>query len=233
MYDHVSTEWRFEPKPGAFTPLHGCESLVCHHIGDGVAPTSRSGIIEALRSVYRGHLASPEGYQDIAYNAAVDQNGECWELRGMQYMGGATYGANDRTKAVLWIGGSGSTPSDAACARIARLFRDSCSAGELGVGATITGHKDWVATGCPGNVYACLPRIRQLTADPKFDTQTNIQENDEMPTHLCNRNGSIFGCFQGIYRQLSGPELEVFGQVKTIKHSDAEWKTLTEWGRIA
>ncbi|MFN0027717.1 MAG: N-acetylmuramoyl-L-alanine amidase [Acidimicrobiales bacterium] len=63
----------------------------------------------------------------------------------------------------------------------------------------------------------------------------NDQE-DTMPTHLTTLDGSWWGCFAGIYRPISGPELTFFQQrgVPTVTHTAAEITTLrTSWGRFA
>lgn len=233
MYNHQSSEWRYEPKPGGFTTLGAVDTLVVHYIGSGSSPTSKSDIIDHLRSVYRGHMNHPtERYTDIAYNAAVDQNGESWELRGMQFAGGATFGANGTTKAVLWIGGTDSLPSDVAIKGIAQFYREQIFAGHLLDGAAIRGHRDYLPTSCPGDfLYNSLLSIRSLATD---HNKPVIVEDETVPSHITSVAKSFFGCFQGIYRQLSYPELVLYQRkgVETIVLTAEEFDTLAKWGRV-
>ena len=127
------------------------------------------------------------GNSDIAYNAGVDQLGNDYELRGMQYQGGATYGANDRTKAVLWVGDSNvSVPTEAALQAIARVYQRGVANGHLVNGAVIGGHRDYVATACPGTqMYVRLPQIRALaggTTIPNIDSPLTSDGDDDVLT---------------------------------------------------
>lgn len=114
-----------------------------------------------LRGIQASHQAN--GYVDIAYNMAVDQLGNVYECRGLDVIGGATYGANTHTRAVVWMGNSDEAPpSSPACQAIADTYRAGLAAGNLTADATITGHRDWTATACPGDsLYGLLPDIRQ------------------------------------------------------------------------
>ena len=145
------------------TRLSPADSLVVHHLGDGqLAPLNREGAGAVLRATQATHQAGE--YADIAYNMAVSQQGDVFELRGLEFMGGATWGANDHTRAVLWLGDSRDTaPTDAALSAIAEVYRMGVSWGALASDAAIKGHRDYVATACPGpQLYALLPQIRAL-----------------------------------------------------------------------
>lgn len=59
------------------------------------------------------------------------------------------------------------------------------------------------------------------------------QGEDDMPSLLCKVNESVFGCFGGYWLNLSGPEWTAWkDKVPTVKHTDAEWATLKQWGRV-
>jgi hypothetical protein len=57
---------------------------------------------------------------------------------------------------------------------------------------------------------------------------------DSMPSLLCQMGQSVFGCFAGIWLNISGPEWEAWkDKVPTVKHTEAEWTTLRDkWGRV-
>ena len=59
------------------------------------------------------------------------------------------------------------------------------------------------------------------------------QGEDDMPSLLCKIGDSVFGCFGGYWLNLSGPEWSAWkDKVATVKHTDAEWATLKQWGRV-
>jgi N-acetylmuramoyl-L-alanine amidase len=64
---------------------------------------------------------------------------------------------------------------------------------------------------------------------------TPTEGDDDMPTHLTNLNSSWWGCFAGVYRPLSGPELTFFQgkNVPTVTHTAEEIDTLQDWKRFA
>lgn len=160
------SQWGAAPPKRASRKDDPGNGMAVHHLGDGLpARTSLESAMATLRSVQQGHLNhATENYSDIAYNMAVDQLGNIYELRGMDVEGGATYGANDTVRAVLWLGDSDvSTPTVAALQAIAAVYQTAVAKGHLINGASIGGHKDWSSTGCPGErLYRMLPHIRAL-----------------------------------------------------------------------
>ena len=59
------------------------------------------------------------------------------------------------------------------------------------------------------------------------------QGEDDMPSLLCKVNESVFGCFGGYWLNISGPEWTAWkDKVPMVKHTDAEWATLKQWGRV-
>lgn len=158
------SDWGAAPPKSPLTPGDPADSLVVHHTGGGAAPSSVDDAMAMLRGIQASHQAGE--YVDIAYNMAVDQFGNAYILRGMDMLGGATYGANTHTRACVWLGNSDvETPSDAALRAIASLYRSEVGR-NLTVDATITGHRDWTATGCPGDtLYGLLDVVRRYAAE--------------------------------------------------------------------
>ena len=105
---------------------------------------------ETLRSWQRFHTG--KGWQDIAYNYAVTEEGTICRLRGENH-GGHTSGTDPVTGkswstvgvGVVWVGGQSDEdgPSPAAREAMGRLVRDR--------GLPVLGHQDVKATGCPGS----------------------------------------------------------------------------------
>ncbi len=159
------------------------DGFTVHHVGEGrPALTTVQAAMAVLRGIQIGHLNHPdEDYSDIAYNAAVDQLGNVYVLRGMDRLGGATFGHNDHVRACLWIGDSNvSNPSDAALRALAGVYTDAVSAGHLVNGAAIGGHRDWSASACPGDrLYGYLPTIRALAAGQAIDLEGEDMTDEE------------------------------------------------------
>lgn len=72
--------------------------------------TSRDAVAGALRGWQKFHQ-DVRGWQDIAYNVAVDQAGRVWELRGWDVQDGGVAGRSDDVT-VLAVIGMGDTPTD-------------------------------------------------------------------------------------------------------------------------
>ena len=167
MATYSRADWGALPPESRYPAAPG-DGFAVHHVGDGnPAPTTVASVGAVLRSIQVGHLNHPtENYVDIAYNMAVDQAGNIYVLRGMDVLGGATFGHNSHVRACLWVGDSNiSNPTPEALRSISRVYTDAVDAGHLTNGAAIGGHRDWSASGCPGDrLYSYLPTIRALAA---------------------------------------------------------------------
>lgn len=233
MFEHGMAEWRPEPKPGGFLAMDTVKALCVHWRGGGSTPTSYHGIVDTLRSIYYSHVNGE--FVDIAYNCAVDQNGEAWELRGIDYQSGANgdADANRAARSVLFIGGKDGAPmSGAAMARIARLYNQLISSGHLAPGSAIRGHRDYASSECPGEfAYQKLDYIRSLA-----NTQINPYKKgpDAMDAYCTISNVGSFGRFAGKWLPISLPELNhaIASGIPQIPHSVDEMTTMREtWGR--
>jgi hypothetical protein len=112
-----------------------------------------------LRGIQASHQSGE--YVDIAYNMAADQFGNLYVLRGMEYLGAATFGANAHTRALVWLGDSDTDrPTDTALYAIGEFYRAELGRNLLPT-ANVTGHRDWTATACPGEaLYSLLDTVR-------------------------------------------------------------------------
>lgn len=193
------------PKPPGLTPAPAPGvSLVVHHTGGGAPPATVADAMAMLRGIQASHQSGE--YVDIAYNAAVDDLGNTYTLRGMDMVGGATFGANSTTRAVVWLGGSEvATPSDAALRAIADLWWVEAGR-NLTADATITGHRDWTATACPGQpLYNLLPTIRDYAAG-----NTPEEQDETMMRSMRTTTGTVILVDGMTYRVMTGgwPEVE-------------------------
>ncbi len=83
--------------------------IVLHHSGVQNGPSGP----KALKAFERTHMDT-RGWNAIAYNWLVDEEGVVYEGRGGNIVGGATRGWNSRTESICYTGwGSGPVPDQA------------------------------------------------------------------------------------------------------------------------
>jgi hypothetical protein len=148
--------------------------FIIHH----TATANNEDPIYWMRSIYTFHSLSfpnpapmPPGLGDIGYNYLIDQYGNIYEgkLGGDEAKGyhAGTEG-NRNSIAIAFIGTfSNVLPTQAAQDSLAKLIAEKSVINNVtpGWGSTVYGHRDFIATGCPGNtLYAQLPQITSLAA---------------------------------------------------------------------
>ena len=131
---------------GTYDPTY-----VIIHWGGGTSERLTDDLaFDTLRGWQRYHLG--RGWQDIAYNYAVTEQGTICRLRGANH-GGHTKGIDPDTGkswstvgiGVVWVGGLADASGPSAAARAAmRRIVDAA-------GLPVFGHQEVVATQCPGN----------------------------------------------------------------------------------
>lgn len=77
----------------------------------GTIARDRTSIVRALEAWRRFHM-SDRGWRDIAYNVAVDLNGDVWILRGWDVQDGGVAGRSDDVT-ILLVMGTGDKMTDA------------------------------------------------------------------------------------------------------------------------
>ena len=117
---HPRRDWTKTPAANANPVVRSrLRGLAVHWNGPAVPKSAFTDPRSYLEGVRRYHV-NTKGWSDIAYNYAVDQTGDVWELRGWGYQSGANGGTreNDEYLAVLCILGQGQKPSDAMLAGV-------------------------------------------------------------------------------------------------------------------
>jgi hypothetical protein len=122
-YDYDQADWgaqklfRDDIRAAGWNP----REYVIHYGGNAVtgAYDGVSREMTVLRIYEQAHLN--RGWSAIAYNYAVGNSGAVYRLRG-ENMPGATKGANEYTKSILWIGGGAQEPTLAAYRSMARII---------------------------------------------------------------------------------------------------------------
>lgn len=142
---------------------HTITHVVMHHTGVPLGDADAE-VPARLRRHQRRHLEA--GWIDLAYHLAVDRRGEVYELRD-RHLVGDTATAYDPTGALLLVCEGDYTtdePSEVQLERLAELVADAGR--RHGVPPTaVTGHRDHVATACPGDrLQARLDQVRARAA---------------------------------------------------------------------
>jgi len=141
IFDYDQVDWgaqklfRDDIRSAGWNP----RELVVHYGGNAVtgAYDGVSREMQVLRIYEQSHLS--RGWSAIAYNYAVGNSGAVYRLRG-ENMPGATKGANDYTKSILWIGGGAQVPTAAAFKSMRKI---------IGTEAVFP-HSEYRPTSCPG-----------------------------------------------------------------------------------
>ena len=159
MAFHRRSAWTTTSKTAVKVKRTQTEVYIHWPAHGGVIGRDRGRIKELLRAWWRQHKIA-QGWSDIAYNLGVDQNGDIWELRGIDRQCGGNGGTttNRRGQAILAIMGTGESPSQDMIRGIReavgmiRAEHPSCR--------KILGHRDSfeASTSCPGSKLYALVR---------------------------------------------------------------------------
>lgn len=208
----ILTRSQWGARPPAVTPSIAADlKLAVVHHSVTANDYSRDEVPALLRSIQTYHM-DVQGWNDIAYNFAIDRFGRIWEARAggvtKAVIGGHAQGFNTYTTGVMVLGDfTSARPAQAAVDAVADVIgwkfarhqvdvRGSTQFTSLGSpryasGTVLTlprivGHRDVGQTGCPGNqLYSRLNEIRTKAA-ARFDAY--ITQQPETP---------LFGDFDG------------------------------------
>ena len=154
---HSRSDWQARPptKTRRLSAAH-VEGVCIHYAGFTIDPTRPTDAL--LRSIQTGHI-DRQGWWDIAYNLAVDQDGEVWVCRGLDIESGAQGGRllNRRYVAILGLVGPGQPipePMVDGIRRAVALVRNRWPRA-----VDMVPHSQVKATSCPGD------QLRALLAD--------------------------------------------------------------------
>ena len=122
---------------------------VVHWPGSNVnfPDNSKRSVAARLRGYQNMHM-NDRGWSDIAYNVAVDQNGNVWLLRGWNIVDGGVKNMGGKCLSILAILGKTDTPSEAMKAAIVYCQNEFDRL--MGKKLTRTYHGKLVSTSCPG-----------------------------------------------------------------------------------
>lgn len=168
MTTYTRSDWKARPaahSPGVLLP-ENVEGIAIHWPATTAPLRGFAAVARALRSWQTYHMDG-HGWSDIAYQVAVDQDGNRWILRGlgMQSAANGDQDVNRRFGAVLVIVAEGEQPTAKAIAEVRRVVRDFRR--QFPKGTKIVGHQDVRPdpTACPGPILEEL--VRKGTFEPR------------------------------------------------------------------
>lgn len=151
LFDRLRTDWEQTGyQVGQHTtsgPIRWdrVDNIVVHYTADKTANPDTANYLRAMQRSY----VNGRGYS-LGYSCAIDQNGVCWEIRGIRYIPAATKNENSHTFAVLMLVDWQDKANHLMVARMRKLVADIRERSNV----TITKHRDWAATRCPGDGIA-------------------------------------------------------------------------------
>ena len=160
--DDTRAAWGAAPPSGTIYKVTLAEKdcLLAHYIDGnvlGYADNPHTDCLKKVKSFQAFHMGSSRGWSDIGYNALICQHGRLIEGRGLLTVGAQCPNYNRRGIGVQFMVGGTEVPTDAAYARFAKLRAELTR--ERGTAQRLMGHRDGVATSCPGSViYAWIQK---------------------------------------------------------------------------
>lgn len=205
----------------SWTPLGPVAHSVVHHTASEFVTAHAYGtleylvdLIDFLRVTEAGEMGRADRLIAVAYHWIIDEHGTIIEGRPIDKQGGATLGHNGDTRAYCLIGDfTHHQPTAAALDALAVQLRADVAAGHLtGPVQPTWGHRDVVATACPGDeCYPALPHVRDAVAHgaPIPSPIPRPEDFDVQPTditgHLVTAHGEWMQQADGGILTISGP----------------------------
>jgi len=205
------SSWGARPPKEAYDYARDVEHAVVHHsvTQNDYSPADVPSILRSIQAFHQ----DARGWNDIAYNFAVDKFGGVWEARGggitSTVIGGHALGANTATTGVVTLGDfstasapqamidsvgdligwklaiHGVDPSGAADYQIRAT--DRYLEGTHVVLASVIGHRDVGLTGCPGDLlYPYLNAIRVRASAKWRQMKFDLLESNKLSTGIAD-----------------------------------------------
>lgn len=201
--------------PASYAP--NASGIVVHWNGPPMGEYSAEQVPALIQATWRYHVER-NGWADIAYNYSVDRFGRVWTGRGWQKWNAASgeTSANQNLLAVECLIGEGDKLTQAMVDGLKRVVLAYVEGGNT---PSVLGHRNVVATTCPGDEL--LGYVAQLDAMAKHPAgQTPTQPTNpgvsELPEYLIQATDkTVYAVYSdGRCRQLIYPELQYFQTVR-------------------
>lgn len=227
MVTHLSrSAWTKKGPRRALTPLAiaDVKGIALHWPGTTgpIGDPGTKGIAARLEGYRAYHTAGApigHGWNDIAYNLAVDQAGRVWDLRGVAYQSAANgdQTVNRQYVAILVLVGPGEAPTKAAIEGV--KYARGMVLNRFPKAALVKGHQDVRPdpTDCPGKLIEGLIRIDAFT-----ERENPVSRDDARPVVTLKRvlrRGATGKDVEALQRRLNvlrNPDIRVDGDYGPI-----------------
>ena len=177
-YDRTRASWvqPAYPVTGPAYTWSTVDTIAIHYTAANTVSDDTGTYLASMNAFYwldRGYA--------LGYNAAVDQDGLTWEIRGDKYRSAANKDWNTRTYAILALV-DGANPANPAMIDGIRSLVADCRTYQPT--ARLAGHRDIGATACPGDgLYAqIIAGTFEPTPDPTGDTVLYSAKRADKPS---------------------------------------------------
>lgn len=143
--------WGARAATTAVLPIRPAPFYVIHHTA-GAACSTRALCDAQMRNIQNFHMNS-NGWADIGYNFCVGGDGNVYEGRGWGRQGAHAPGYNNQSVGFCFLGTfSNALPVLAARNNAQQFFRCGVALGHVASNYWLIGHRQAIATDCPGTV---------------------------------------------------------------------------------
>ena len=167
-------------EPRATTQIDSTANIVIHYEGNESA-----GDVNAVQAIQNYHM-DRNGWNDIAYSFLINQNGDIYEGRGwgLRSAANGSVATNRDRYAICFLIGADTPPSELALQAARDLI--SMARGAVENPRDITGHRDHIATSCPGQPLYDLIQTGAFEPDfgQVFINDVPVVENVPAPNPL-------------------------------------------------
>lgn len=170
-------EWGARAPLRPLTSLPTARGITVHYEGPKMGNYAHSRCVGIVRGIQRSHMANTaQGWKDIAYNELVCRHGVRFEGRGYDKLSGAngSSAANGGSYSICALIGDGDPLTAELLAGIADAADDYR---KRGAGPNVWGHRDHIATKCPGD-----PLYAQVKAGAFGKNPTPIPSEEDTVT---------------------------------------------------
>ncbi|XP_053672928.1 peptidoglycan-recognition protein SC2-like [Anopheles nili] len=145
-------QWGARAASTSQLPIRPAPWVVMHHTA-GAHCTTDAACAQQMRNIQSFHMDG-NGWADIGYNFLVGENGAAYEGRGWGRQGAHAPGYNDRSVGMGVMGTfTNGIPNAAARNAAQQLISCGVSLGHIASNYWLIGHRQAVATACPGNAF--------------------------------------------------------------------------------
>ncbi|XP_028857234.1 peptidoglycan recognition protein 5 [Denticeps clupeoides] len=128
--------------------------VIVHHTALSRCETPQASVAQ-LRSIQRVHMEERR-FHDVAYNFLVGGDGVVYEGRGWGAVGAHTMGHNVDSVGIAVMGNfKNESASPDVISSIRQLLRSGVALEHLHPNYTVSGHRDFAMTECPGKALYC------------------------------------------------------------------------------